>query len=48
MINQVTNIFSNCDNTIMGNSSTKDKDKDINGINIPKVKAYLYNLDRSF
>ena len=34
---QVTNIFSNCDSTIMGNSSNKEKDKELNGINIPKV-----------
>jgi hypothetical protein len=34
----VTNIFSNCDSTIMGNSSNKEKDKELNGINIPKVR----------
>jgi hypothetical protein len=37
---QVTNIFSNCDSTIMGNSSNKEKDKEINGINIPKVPTF--------
>ncbi len=36
----MTNIFSNCDSTIMGNSSNKEKDKEINGINIPKVPTF--------
>ncbi len=36
----MTNIFSNCDSTIMGNSSNKEKDKEINGINIPKVSTF--------